>query len=57
MTIEILSSDKLEMCAVCVSETSGGQIALLVIIFSFLVLGLLRSSWKKYFKKNYKLVK
>tara|TARA_Y100000816_G_C25892083_1_gene465393 strand:+ start:598 stop:771 length:174 start_codon:yes stop_codon:yes gene_type:complete len=55
MTLNILSSETLKMCAVCISETSGGQIALLVIVLSFIFLGLLNLSWKKYFKKGQKL--
>tara|TARA_B100001029_G_scaffold54443_1_gene43841 strand:+ start:177 stop:350 length:174 start_codon:yes stop_codon:yes gene_type:complete len=55
MTLNILNSETLKMCAVCISETSGGQIALLVIVLSFIFLGLLNLSWKKYFKKGQKL--
>ena len=50
MTIEIINSEVLTACAVCISETSGGQNALLIIVLSFVLLGLLNSSWKKYFK-------
>ena len=55
MIINSLNSEVLTMCAVCVSETSGGQNALLIIVLSFILLGLLNSSWKKYFKKDQKL--
>ena len=55
MTIEIINSEVLTACAVCISETSGGQNALLIIVLSFVLLGLLNSSWKKYFKKEQKL--
>ena len=54
MTIEIINSEVLTACAVCISETSGGQNALLIIVLSFVLLGLLNSSWKKYFKKEQK---
>ena len=40
------------MCAVCVSDRSGGQIALLIIISSFIILGLANWTWKKYFKNR-----
>ena len=54
MKIEIINSEVLTAYAVCISETSGGQNALLVIVLSFVLLGLLNSSWKKYFKKGQK---
>ena len=55
MIINNLNSEVLSMCAVCISETSGGQSALLIIVLSFILLGLLNSSWKKNFKKEQKL--
>ncbi len=55
MIINSLNSEVLSMCAVCISETSGGQSALLIIVLSFILLGLLNSSWKKNFKKEQKL--
>ena len=55
MIINTLNSEILTMCAVCISETSGGQNALLIIVLSFILLGLLNSSWKKNFKKEQKL--
>ena len=54
MTLDILNSEIISLCAVCISDKSGGQIALLVILLSFAVLGLMNSSWKKYFKKRQK---
>ena len=54
MIINTLNSEILTMCAVCISETSGGQNALLIIVISFILLGLLNSSWKKYFKEGQK---
>ena len=50
------NSEILTMCAVCISDTSGGQIALMIIVLSFILLGLLNLSWKKYFKKARKVV-
>ena len=55
MIINSFNSEVLSMCAVCISETSGGQSALLIIVLSFILLGLLNSSWKKNFKKEQKL--
>ena len=37
------------LCAVCVSDRSGGQIALLIIISSLVFLGVANWAWKKYF--------
>ena len=54
MIIDISNPETLKMCAVCISETSGGQMALLVIVVSFTLLGLLNRSWKKNFKKEVK---
>ena len=54
MIINSLNSEIISLCAVCISDTSGGQIALLIIVLSFVVLGLLNSTWKKYFKKEQK---
>ncbi len=54
MTLEIFNSEVLKLCAVCISETSGGQLALFIIVLSFVILGLLNTSWKKNFKKEQK---
>ena len=54
MIIDTSNPETLKMCAVCISETSGGQLALLVIVVSFTLLGLLNRSWKKNFKKEAK---
>ncbi len=51
MIIDISNIETLKMCAVCISETSGGQIALLTIVISLTLLGLLNRSWKKNFQK------
>ena len=40
------------MCAVCISDRSGGQIALLIIISSLILLGAANWVWKKYLKNN-----
>jgi len=54
MTIDILNSEVVSLCAVCISDRSGGQIALMVILLSFVALGLMHWFWKKYFKKGQK---
>ena len=46
----ILQPEKLvSLCAVCISDRNGGQIALLVIILSLVLLGVGNWVWKKYF--------
>ena len=40
------------MCAVCISDRSGGQIALLIIVSSLIFLGIANWVWKKYFKNT-----
>ena len=52
MIIDISNPETLKMCVACISETSGGQMALLIIVGSLTLLGLLNRSWKKTFKKN-----
>ena len=42
----------ISMCAVCVSDRSGGQIALLIIVASLIFLGIANWAWKKYFKNT-----
>ncbi len=54
MTLDVLNSEIVSLCAVCISDRSGAQIALMVILLSFAVLGLMNWSWKKYFKKRQK---
>ena len=49
----IFQPEKLiSLCAVCVSDRNGGQIALLIIIFSLIVLGVGNWAWKKYFSNK-----
>ena len=55
MIIDISNPETLKMCAVCISETSGGLMAILIIVVSLSLLGLLNRSWKKNFKKEAKL--
>ena len=37
------------LCAVCISDRNGGQMALLIIISSLILLGVANWGWKKYF--------
>tara|TARA_B100001750_G_C15059073_1_gene375365 strand:+ start:52 stop:240 length:189 start_codon:yes stop_codon:yes gene_type:complete len=54
-TIEFQSEKFISLCAVCVSDRNGGQIALLIILFALILLGLGNWAWKKHFlnKKQY----
>ena len=46
----IIQPEKLiSLCAICVSDRNGGQIALLIIISSLVLLGIANWVWKKYF--------
>ena len=48
-----LQSDVINlMCAVCVSDRSGGQIALLIIVSSLVLLAVANWAWKKYFSNK-----
>ena len=42
----------ISLCAVCVSDRNGGQIALLIIISSLVLLGAANWAWKKFFLKK-----
>jgi len=49
----IFQSEKLiSLCAVCISDRNGGQIALLIIVSSLIVLGLGNWAWNKYFSNK-----
>ena len=54
MMLETLNSQIMSLCAVCISDRSGAQIALTIILLSFAVLGLANWSWKIYLKKKRK---
>ena len=40
------------LCAVCISDRNGGQVALLIIISSLVLLGLANWGWNKYFSNK-----
>ena len=42
----------ISLCAVCITDRNGGQIALLVIISSLIVLVAGNWAWKKYFSNK-----
>ena len=49
----IFQPEKLiSLCAVCISDRSGGQMALLIIIFSLIALGTGNWAWRKYFSNK-----
>ena len=56
-TVKFQPDTLLSMCAVCVSDRSGAQIALFIIVSSFIFLGLANWAYKKYIKNNPKFVK
>ena len=37
------------LCAVCITDNSGGKIALTIIVSALILLGLANWVWKKYF--------
>ena len=51
-TITLQPDMIISMCAVCVSDRSGGQIALLIIVASLIFLGIVNWAWKKYYKNT-----
>tara|TARA_B100001765_G_scaffold70977_1_gene43059 strand:+ start:312 stop:500 length:189 start_codon:yes stop_codon:yes gene_type:complete len=48
-TLTFQADTIISMCAVCVSDRSGAQIALLIIVSSLIFLGVANWAWKKYF--------
>jgi len=40
----------ISLCAVCISDRNGGQIALVIIISTLVLLGLGNWLWRKYFQ-------
>ena len=51
-TLIVQQENLISLCAVCVSDRSGGQIALLIIISSLIILGLGNWAWNKYFSNK-----
>jgi len=49
----IFQPEKLiSLCAVCISDRNGGQIALLIIVFSLIILAVGNWAWNKYFSNK-----
>ena len=55
-TVKFQTDTLLSMCAVCVSDRSGAQIALFIIVSSFIFLGLANWAYKKYLIFNLSLL-
>ena len=51
-TLIIQPEQLISLCAVCVSDRNGGQIALIIIISSLIVLAAGNWAWKKYFSNK-----
>ena len=54
-TLTLQSDAITSMCAVCISDRSGGQIALFIIVSSLIFLAIANWAWKKYFKNTRKI--
>lgn len=50
--IKIQPETLFSMCAVCVSDRSGGQIALAIIVSALVLMGIANWAWKKYSKNT-----
>ena len=48
-TLTIQPDAVLSLCTVCITDNNGGKIALTIIIFGLVLLGLGNWAWKKYF--------
>ena len=53
----ILSDEIIRMCAVCINDRSGAQIALLVIVSGLILLGVGNWAFKKYISNKKKIIK
>ena len=47
--IKFQNEELVRLCAVCISDRNGGQIALLIIISTLIILGIGNWAWKKHF--------
>ena len=48
-TLTVQPDATLSLCAVCITDNSGGKIALTIIVSSLILLGVANWAWKKYF--------
>ena len=51
-TLTLQPEKLVSLCAVCITDRNGGQIALLIIISALVLLGLGNLAWKKYFSNK-----
>ena len=42
----------LSLCTVCITDNNGGKIALTIIVFTLIILGVANWVWKKYSSKK-----
>ena len=48
-----IQPDKLDyLCTVCITDNTGGKIALAIIVSSLILLGVANWAWKKYFSNK-----
>ena len=47
-TLTFQPDTALSLCAVCITDSSGGKIALAIIVSSLILLGFANWAWKKY---------
>ena len=50
--IELKTNTLLQLCTVCVTDNSGGKIALTIIVSALVLLGVGNWAWKKYFSNK-----
>jgi len=50
--LTLQNEELVRMCAVCISDRNGGQIALLIIISALILLALGNWTWKKHFSNK-----
>ena len=51
-TLTFQSDTPLSLCTVCITDNSGGKIALTIIVSALILLGVANWAWKKYFSKK-----
>ena len=51
-TLTFQSDTILSLCTVCISDNSGGKIALTIIVSALILLGIANWAWKKYFSNK-----
>jgi len=51
-TLTIQSNVTHKLCAVCITDSNGGKIALTIIVSALIILGVGNWAWKKYFSSK-----